>query len=148
VLSEQDFGYWVLYTDMEKDWLKALDDYRDRGFIEAGFDDLKGATDAKRLRVHYTKSVYGRIFIQFIAQILRTYLREKALAFDSETKKFTSSPSSALKRVRSFSLVKYSGHYKAQFTQPTKGQRLIFKALGIDVKMGEIENESTADLLD
>ena len=59
VLKETNFGYWVLYTDMEKDAFTALEDYRDRNFIEAGFDDLKGSTDAKRLRVHYDKSVYG-----------------------------------------------------------------------------------------
>ena len=65
VLKETNFGYWVLYTDMEKDAFTALEDYRDRNFIEAGFDDLKGSTDAKRLRVHHDKSVYGRIFIKF-----------------------------------------------------------------------------------
>lgn len=147
VLARQDFGYWVLYTDMEKDWVTALDDYRDRGFIEAGFDDLKGATDAKRLRVHYSKSVFGRIFIQFVSQILRTYLRGKAKSFDEGTQKFASSPSSILTRVRSYSKVKYSGRYKAQFTQATKGQRLIFKALGIDAEQPENDEDSTEVLL-
>jgi hypothetical protein len=36
--------------------------------------------------------------------------------------------------VKSYSKVKFSGKYKSQYSAPTKGQRLIFKALGIDFK--------------
>jgi len=94
------------------------------------------------------KSVFGRIFIQFISQILRTYLRDKAKAFDADTKKFASSPSGILTRVRSYSKVKYSGRYKPQFTQATKGQRLIFKALGIETDPAETGEDDTEALLD
>lgn len=132
ILDEKLFGYWVLYSDLEKDGIKALSDYKDRTFIEAGFDDLKGGTDMKRLRVHKTKSVYGRIFLQFCAQILRTALREKIRHFDTETKKYAYSPDSLLTRVKSYSKVKFAGRYKAQYTAPTKGQRLIFKSLGLE----------------
>ncbi len=132
ILDEKIFGYWVLYTDMEKDGIKALKMYRERTFIEAGFDDLKGATDMKRLRMHKGESVYGRLFIQFCAQILRTELRNKIRSFDAETKKYASSPDTLLKRVKSYSNVKFSGKYKAQYSAATKGQRLIFKGLGID----------------
>ena len=133
ILSENLFGYWVLYTDMEKNGVKALPMYKERTCIEAGFDDFKGATDMKRLRNHKTKSVYGRIFIQFCAQILRTELRNDIRSFDAETKKYASAPDTLLKRVKSYSKVKFSGKYKSQYSAPTKGQRLIFKALGIDV---------------
>lgn len=132
ILDEKIFGYWVLYTDMEKDGIKALIMYRERPFIEAGFDDLKGATDMKRLRTHKSESIYGRLFIQFCAQVLRTELRNKIRSFDAETKKYASSPDALLKRVKSYSKVKFTGKYKPQYSAPTKGQRLIFKGLGID----------------
>lgn len=106
--------------------------YRDRTYIESGFDDLKGAIDMKRLRSKKTESVYGRLFIQFCAQVLRTVLRNKIRSFDAETKKYASSPDTLLKRVKSYSEVKFSGKYKAQYSAPTKGQRLIFKELEID----------------
>ena len=118
---------------MEKNGVKALPMYKERTCIEAGFDDFKGATDMKRLRNHKTKSVYGRIFIQFCAQILRTELRNDIRSFDAETKKYASAPDALLKRVKSYSKVKFSGKYKSQYSAPTKGQRLIFKALEIDV---------------
>ena len=132
ILDDKIFGYWVLYTDMEKDGIKALRIYKERSFIESGFDDLKGATDMKRLRIHKTESVYGRLFIQFCAQILRTVLRNKIAAFDAETRKYSSSPDALLKRVKSYSKVSFSGKYKSQYSALTKGQRLIFKGLGID----------------
>ena len=148
ILDEKLFGHWVLYTDMDKNGIAALKTYRERTFIEAGFDDLKGATDLKRLRIHKTESVYGRLFIQFCAQVLRTQLRNNIRSFDGETKKYASSPDSLLKRVKSYSKVKFSGKYKSQYSAPTKGQRLIFKALGIDFKDtsagdddAEVENE-------
>lgn len=132
ILDEKIFGYWVLYTDMEKNGIKALIIYKERSFIESGFDDLKGATDMKRLRTHKTESIYGRLFIQFCAQILRTVLRNRIISFDSETRKYASSPDALLKRVKSYSKVRFSGKYKAQYSAPTNGQRLIFKGLGID----------------
>lgn len=147
VLREMNPGYWVLYTDLEKDAFTALGDYRDRNFIEAGFDDLKGSTDAKRLRVHYDKSVYGRIFIQFCAQILRTQLRAGISGFSQETRKYASSPDTLLRRVRMYSQVSYTGRYKSQYTVMTKGQRLIFKALGISAEDPDSDGEQqTEDL--
>ena len=146
ILKEMNPGYWVLYTDLEKDAFTALEDYRDRNFIEAGFDDLKGSTDAKRLRVHYDKSVYGRIFIQFCAQILRTQLRAGIACFDQETRKYAASPDALLRRVRMYSHVSYKGRYKSQFTTPTKGQRLIFKALGISAEDPDMDCGKTEEL--
>jgi len=149
VLSGMNFGYWVLYTDIEKDAMKALEDYRTRSFIEAGFDDLKGATDAKRLRVHHSGSVFGRLFIQFCAQVLRSGLRNRINSFPADTKKYASSPGALLSRVRHYSKVSYRGKYKSQYTEMTKGQRLIFKELGlIDGKaIKESEDETDTESL-
>jgi len=133
ILDKASFGYWILYTDFEKDAVKALLTYRDRNFIEVGFDDMKGATDGKRLRVQSSNAVYGRLFIQFCAQILRTELRTMSASLQKETRKYAASPSSILKRVRSLTMVKYGGRYKDQFVAVSKGQRLIFKDLHIDL---------------
>lgn len=147
LMAGMNFGYWVLYTDMEKNAFIALNDYRDRNFIEAGFDDLKGATDAKRLRVHRTKSVYGRIFVQFIAQVMRTWMRNRISSFNDEVRKYAVSPDGVLTRVRSYSKVSYIGRYKSQFTVMTKGQRLLFQAFGIDAQADSDEESDSEKLL-
>lgn len=103
------------------------------------------ATDVKRLRVHHGKSVYGRLFIQFCAQVLRTSLRNSIADFPSEVKKYASSVDALLSRVRSYSKVTYKGRYGSQYTVMTKGQKLIFSSLGI--ADCEQEEDSTENLL-
>ena len=44
--------------------------------VEKNFDDLKNDLDMKRLRIHTQSTMDGRIFIQFIALILITKLKE------------------------------------------------------------------------
>ena len=50
--------------------------YRSKDAVEKNFDDLKNDLDMKRLRIHTQSTMDGRIFIQFIALILITKLKE------------------------------------------------------------------------
>jgi transposase len=147
ILAERKFGYWVLCTDMEKDAMTALSDYREKNFIESGFDDIKGSADGKRLRVHDDKALYARLFLQFCAQTLRTALRNSISGFPAEARKHASSPAVLLAIVRSFAKVSYKGKFKSQFTAPTEAQELIFKALDIAVAEPTDEEENTKELL-
>ena len=61
---------------MVKDKVKALEIYRSKDAVEKNFDDLKNDLDMKRLRIHTQSTMDGRIFIQFIALILITKLKE------------------------------------------------------------------------
>ncbi len=141
ILANENFGYWILYTDFEKDALKALLTYRDRNFIEVGFDDIKGSTDGRRLRVHSTDAVYGRLFLQFCSQILRTELRTMAESLGKETRKYATSPKDMLYRVRSLTKIRYKGKYKDQHVTLSKGQRLILSDIGISL---DIDSDNDA----
>ena len=44
--------------------------YRRKDIVENCFDDLKNRLDMKRLRIHSSEVVDGRMFIQFIALTL------------------------------------------------------------------------------
>ena len=131
ILANENFGYWILYTDLEKDAVQALLTYRDRNFIEVGFDDIKGSTDGKRLRVHSRDAVYGRLFIQFCSQVLRTELRSMADSLKKETRKYATSPHTLLDRMRSLTKIRYKGKYQDQYVTLSKGQRLILSDIGI-----------------
>ena len=50
--------------------------YRSKDAVEKNFHDLKNELDMKRLRIHTQSTMDGRIFIQFIALILITKLKE------------------------------------------------------------------------
>ena len=45
--------------------------------VEKCFDDLKNQLDMKRLRMHSSATVDGRLFVQFIALIYMSALRKE-----------------------------------------------------------------------
>lgn len=69
-------GWFVLATNDIKDKVRALEIYRNKDAVEKNFDDLKNDLDMKRLRIHSSAAMDGRIFIQFISLILTTKLKE------------------------------------------------------------------------
>lgn len=70
-------GFYAILTNSVKDPIKSLQIYRDKDAVEKCFDDLKNHIDMKRLRMHTSKTVHGRLFVQFIALIYMSALRKK-----------------------------------------------------------------------
>ena len=70
-------GFYVLLTNDIKDPVEALRVYRNKDAVEKCFDDLKNQLDMKRLRIHSSASMDGRLFVQFIALIFMSALRIK-----------------------------------------------------------------------
>ncbi len=60
-------GFYALLANDIKDPVEALIIYRNKDNIEKCFDDLKNQLDMKRLRIHSSPAMDGRLFIQFIA---------------------------------------------------------------------------------
>ncbi len=131
IFREDISGYWCLYTTSEKDAQKALVTYRERNEIELLFDNLKNTLDCNRLRVHSKPAMDGRLFIQFIALIILTELKRQVKDHAEELSKY-GNYRSILNRVASFSQISFEGKYKDIYSAPTKGQEVIFSALGID----------------
>jgi len=124
-------GFYVLLTSDIKDPLEALMVYRDRDAVEKCFDDLKNQLDMKRLRIHSSTSMDGRLFVQFIALILMSALRKKM----RETRlieKYTTRE--LLQEMETLTKVRYSGRYGCVLTEITKPQRHILESLGINLK--------------
>jgi transposase len=131
--DEHFFGYWCIYTNAEKDAKTALENYRERNGIEVLFDDLKNELDCERLRVHSSRAMYGRLFIQFIALILLSAIRQVIMEKGEPFSKYATSYRAVLRRVSSFSKVEFEGKYKPLYSTPTKGASLIFEAFKIEV---------------
>ncbi len=131
--DEHFFGYWCMYTNAEKDAKVALAGYRERNGIELLFDDLKNQLDCQRLRVHSSTSMYGRLFIQFVALILLTSIRKVIDEKGSSFSKYATSYRDVLRRVSTYSKVNLKDKYKPVYTTPTKEAGLIFEAFGVKV---------------
>jgi transposase len=124
-------GYLVLISNDIKDPIEALTVYRTKDVVEKAFDNLKNSLDMKRLRVHLQENMKGRLFIQFIALILISYIHK--VMSDNDLFKL-GSMSCLLKELNLLNTVSITGTKKLIFSEQTKRQREIFQAFGIDPK--------------
>ena len=123
-------GFQALLSSGIKDPLEALRVYRDKDSVEKCFDDLKNSLDMKRLRMHTSSTVDGRLFVQFIALILISALR-KQMRDSGLIEHYT--VRELLREMETLTKVNYSGKYGHILTEPTKPQRQILKALDIPI---------------
>ena len=66
--------FLIAETDFKKTTAEILDIYRRRDVVEKSFDHLKNELDMKRLRSHSSETAQGKLFVAFIALIVRSYL--------------------------------------------------------------------------
>lgn len=121
-------GYYVLISNEIKDPIKARSIYINKDVIEKCFDDLKNQLDLKRLRVHNSKTMDGRLFIQFISLIYISVLREKIKSIKGLEKY---NVRELLMEMESITKIKYTGKYGSILTELTKNQKYILESLEI-----------------
>ena len=123
-------GFSALLSTKFKDSLDALAVYREKDIVEKCFDDLKNELDMRRLRIHGSKSMKNRLFIQFIAMILLAAIRKRMRETELTTKY---SVTQLLWELESLTTIQYSGRYKNKLSEVTKAQREIFEAFQVDI---------------
>lgn len=74
-------GFFCIITTKEMEASKAISIYRDRDIIEKLFKVLKNELDLDRFLVHSRKAVEAKVFITFLANIIRNeiYMKTKDL---------------------------------------------------------------------
>jgi transposase len=115
-------------TNSTKDPVESLRIYRDKDAIEKSFDDLKNQLDMKRLRMHSSETVDGRIFVQFISLIYMSALRRE-MRRTGLLERYT--VRELLQEMETLTKVNYSGKYGYILTEITKPQRNILTSLNI-----------------
>lgn len=121
-------GFQALLSNGIKDPVEALQIYRDKDVVEKCFDDLKNQADMKRLRMHNSVTVDGRLFVQFIALIYISALR-KEMRKSNLIERYT--VRELLQEMDTLTKIKYSGKYGHILTEVIKPQREILKSLNI-----------------
>jgi transposase len=134
-------GYWVILTNCEKDAAQALSAYRERSLVESQFDDMKNDLAMSRLRTHGADTMRGRAFIQFLALILTAWIRcalarawERRMEVPKDDRLARHySLAELMMRLATYRKTRFSDRYGSVVSTPTKTQRTIFKAFGIEV---------------
>jgi transposase len=133
-------GYWVILTNCEKDVAAALAAYRERSLVERQFDDMKNDLAMARLRAHGPDTMRGRALVQFLALILTAWIRvELTKAWDARMDVPKEdrlarhySLAELMMRLETYRKTCFSGRYGAVSSAPTKAQRTIFTAFGVE----------------
>ena len=124
-------GFFVLVaTNNTISSEEVLMTYRYKDTIEKAFSGMKNHLDFNRMRTHGTLTTDGKLFVGFIALILRSQIRTALSASnDKDVKKMP--VTSAIRELRKLKRITYSSG-EVQHTVVTKTQRLVLDALGID----------------
>ena len=75
--AKRYLGYFALITNEKMDAFTALRLYRMKDVVEKSFGNIKERLNMRRLLVSSEKSLDGKLFAQFIALILISYLDHK-----------------------------------------------------------------------
>ena len=116
-----------LTTDMSCSPENLIRIYRGRDELEKNFCQLKNGLDFRRLRTHINETTEGKVFVGFLALILRTRLLAKVKG-QTETKKFTLDK--VLLELKKIKTVTMSDRHRL-VTPLTKTQKSILAALDI-----------------
>jgi transposase len=124
-------GYLVFLTT---DLLCSPEDlirmYRGRDAIEKNFDQLKNGLDFRRLRTHFNKTTEGKVFVGFLALVVRSYLLSHVKA-KPETKDLTLNK--VLIELKKIKVITMPDTQKI-IAPLTRMQKTILSALAIDTK--------------
>lgn len=127
--KEKEFGYFTLLSNGIKDPKEAIEIYRSKDVIEKAYDDLKNRLNMRRTSVSSEERLEGKLFVQFIALIFISYIKQK-MDEESLFKKYTLQG-----LLDELDVIE-------RFTQPgkvpvvgevTKKQADLYKKLGVDV---------------
>ena len=125
-------GFFLIgETDFKKTTAQILEIYRRRDVVEKSFDNLKNDIDMRRLYVQSDDVAEGKMFVAFIALIVRTYMQNQLSDYMSEHK-FTFQK--ILLELDKVKLI-HSAHHENNcrlLNPPTKTQRDIMQCLSLN----------------
>ena len=123
-------GFFIIVeTDFEASSYDVLMTYRRRDVVEKSFDDLKNELDMKRLHCHNDQTTEGKMFVAFIALIMRSWMQNKLKRYMStEGISFTA----VLKELGKIKYVKTRDGRKL-LSPVTKKQRDILNTCGLSI---------------
>ena len=123
--------FLIAETDFKKTTAEILDIYRRRDVVEKSFDALKNELDMKRLRSHTSNTAQGKLFVSFLALIVRSYMLHELRTYMRENTVTLKKILLELDKLKTLQLPGSKEH--RLLNPPTKKQRDIYAALHIPV---------------
>ena len=120
-------GYMVIISNDLTNVKDVFNTYRRKDVVEKSFDNMKNDLDFRRLRIHNENTLKGKMFIVFIALILKTYLYNMVIQ-RGIVKEY--SINEVLKEVQKIARIEFDKD-TSLLTEISSEQRKIFRLLEI-----------------
>lgn len=142
-------GYFVIVTSQKMTAKEAIDLYYSRDSSEKLFRGDKSYLGNKSLRVHSSESASAKIFVEFVALIVRNRLYTK---LKDETEKLDNRPNymtvpAAIKELEKIEMVRGADRVYRLDHAVTATQKTILNAFGIDANYIKKKSDEIADKL-
>lgn len=126
--AEKNYGYFVLMTNGIKDPVEALRIYRLKDLIEKSFGNLKERLSMRRMSVASEENFEGKLFVQFIALQMVSYIK-KQMDENGLFSKYTIQ--SLLDELDTIEYYQQPGKMH-HLSEVTAKQRELYKLIGVD----------------
>jgi len=123
-------GCIIIVSNSSMKAKEAISLYRDKDIVEKAFDNLKNELDSKRLRVHSTVSMQGRLFISFISLIIYSVIN-KVMKENNLYQSYTFDE--VIRELNKISVVSLAK--KIIFTEVTKKQKELLKLFELELQI-------------
>ena len=124
-------GFSCIITTKKTDASDALEMYRRKEAVESGFDDLKNSLDMKRLRIHSSAAMESRLFVQFVALILLSGVRNTK---NKDEKLRNLTIRELMEIMETISEVRFSGRHGKIITEIDPIQRVVIEAFDLNLE--------------
>lgn len=142
-------GYFVIVTSQKMTAEEAIDLYYSRDASEKLFRGDKSYLGNKSLRVHSSESASAKIFVEFVALIIRNRLYRK---LKDEIERIDSRPNymtvpAAIKELEKIEMVRGLDRIYRLDHAVTATQKVILKAFGMDANYIKLKSDEIAEKL-
>ena len=142
-------GYFVIVTSEKMTAKEALHIYKSRDFSEKAFRGDKSYLGDKSMRTHTTESTSAKIFIEFVAMIIRNKIYTDLI---DEMKRLGKKPNymtvpAAIKELEKIELTRQTDNIYRLDHAVTANQKKILNAFGMTEKNIEYRSEWISDIL-
>ena len=127
--AKRNYGFFVLLSNEKMDAIEALQLYRNKDVVEKAFGNLKERLSMRRLLVSSEHSLNGKLFVEFIALILLSYIK-KRMQSENLYKKYTLG--TLLDKVDVIECFEYP-NAKLRVGEVLEKQKEIYEAMGVEV---------------
>jgi len=125
--AKKNYGYFAMISNDIKDPADALGRYRNKDLIEKAFENLKERLSFKRTLVSSDKSLDGKLFVEFVALIIMSYVKKK-MKQSNLFKKYTMQE--LLDQIDLIECFEQEG-FTPRYSEITQKQVDIYEALGV-----------------